>query len=189
MKHLMKSILLFSILMLVAACGGQANNQTLPTVMPTDANVVEATATQPATTAPTQPPLERPTLPPTWTSSPVPSETPSPTFDATLQAQIVKPTLVVCGVFATDRENSMKTFTLGSPVQVFWTAVDTAARYRIGLINDKGEEVFMDYSREPNYTFKAELFEKDKRYAWVVYPEDALNQQMCFERGDEILPP
>jgi hypothetical protein len=49
--------------------------------------------------------------------------------------------------------------------------------------------VLLDYTREPTYTFRAELFEKDKRYAWSVYPEDSINQQMCFERGDDILPP
>ena len=190
MKHLLKFILAVSALVLLAACGGQANNQALPTVMPTDANAVGATATAPATAAPTQPPLERPTLPPTWTVSPVPTNPPTPTIDLTfVSEQLVKPTLVVCGWFAADRQNSMNTFTVGSPVQVFWTAVSTAARYRISLRDDQGQELFMDYTRDANYTFRADLFEKDKRYSWSVYPEDAINQQMCFERGDEILPP
>jgi hypothetical protein len=188
MKHLMKFMLLLSGLAFLAACQ-QPTNQALPTVMPTEANVTPATATEPAKPAPTEPPLERSTLPPTWTLSPVPSETTTPTLDATLQAQLVKPTLAVCGGFAADREHSMNTFTAGSPVQVFWTAVDTAARYRIALRDDTGKELFMDYSLVPNYTFQAQLFERGKRYSWSVWPEDASNQQMCFERGDEILPP
>ena len=189
MKHLTKFILLISGLMLLAACGQQPANQVLPTVMPTSANVVPPTATQPTTIAPTQSPLERSTLPPTWTVSPVPTIAPTATIDTTVQAQLVKPTLAVCGGFAADREHSMNTFTAGSPVQVFWTAVDTAARYRVALRDDTGQELFVDYTLEPNYTFKAELFERGKRYSWSVYPEDSINQQMCFERGDEILPP
>jgi hypothetical protein len=105
------------------------------------------------------------------------------------QAGSAKPTLAVCGGFAADRERSAAAFTPGNPVQVYWTPVDTAARYRISLINDSGDELFMDYSLEATYTFRGDLFEKDKRYAWSVYPEDSLNQQMCFERGAEILPP
>lgn len=189
MKHLLKLILLTIVMMFLAACGGQTDNQVLPTVAPTDADAVAATATEPPTVAPTQPPLERPTLPPTWTVSPVPTDVPTATLDLTAQAQLVKPTLAVCGGFAADREHSMNTYNFGSPVQVFWTPVATAARYRISLQDDTGAELFMDYVLEANYTFRADLFERGKRYSWSVYPEDAQNQQMCFERGDEILPP
>ncbi|MEO8608983.1 MAG: hypothetical protein ABI690_13930 [Chloroflexota bacterium] len=184
----MKLTLAIASLVLLAACG-QPSNQALPTVMPTDANVAPATATQPATAASTEPPLVRSTLPPTWTVSPVPTDVPTATIDAAAQAQLVKPTLAVCGGFAADREHSMNTFTAGSPVQVFWTAVDTAARYRIALHDDNGTELFVDYALEPNYTFSADLFQRGKRYSWSVWPEDANNQQMCFDRGDEILPP
>jgi hypothetical protein len=185
MKHLWMILALF-VGILVVGCS-QNNNQALPTVMPTAASGDAATATAPATSAPTQVPLDRPTLPPTWTVSPVPTQAPTATIDAAAQADLVKPTLVVCGVFGVDRERSASTFTVGSPVVVFWTAVDTAARYRIGLFNENGEEIFMDYTREPTYTFRTDLFEKGKRYSWSVYPEDAINQQMCFERGGDIL--
>jgi hypothetical protein len=175
-------------LVLLVGCQ-QAANQSLPTIMPTAAATTEVGAeTAVPTTEATQPPLDRPTLPPTWTVSPVPTEAPTSTVDLTSQSVQDQPTLVVCGTFAVDRERSPATFTPGNPVQVYWTAVDTAARYRISLIDEQGLELVLDYTREPTYTFPGELFERGKRYAWSVYPEDAINQQMCFERGAEILP-
>jgi len=188
MKPLTKLGLLVVALVLLAACGQQPADQSLPTLIPTAA-ASEPVAESTATSAPTQVPLERSTLPPTWTVSPVPTQPPTATTDLTLQAELARPTLVVCGGFAADRERSIATFTVGNPVQVFWTAVDTAARYRISLLNDQGEELIVDYTLEPTYTFNPDLFERDQRYAWSVYPEDALNQQMCFERGAEVLPP
>ena len=46
-----------------------------------------------------------------------------------------------------------------------WSRVDTAARYRISLVDQLGTELFMDYAVEPTYTFKADLFERDYAYA------------------------
>jgi hypothetical protein len=187
MKRNIFSIFLLSGLLVLVGCGQQPTDQSLPTLNST-ANVEPATATSAATVAATQSPLERPTLPPTWTVSPVATEPPTATTDMTRQAELVKPTLVVCGGFTADRERSAAIHAGGNPVQVFWTAVDTAARYRISLRNDRGEELITDYSLEPTYTFAGDLFERDGVYAWSVYPEDSLNQQMCFERGAEILP-
>jgi hypothetical protein len=189
MKQFAKFTFIIFGLVLLAACGQQPTNQALPTVMPTEANAVAATATQPATAAPTQPSLDRPTLPPTWTASPAPTEPPTATVDSAALTPHGQATLVVCGGFAADREHSMANFTAGSPVQVFWTAVATAASYRISLRDSDGNELFVDYVTDPNYTFKAELFERGKRYAWAVIPLDANKVQMCFERGNEILPP
>jgi hypothetical protein len=174
-------------LFVLVGCGQQPTDQSLPTLNST-ANSELTTATTAATDAATQPPLERPTLPPTWTVSPVATEPPTATVDLTRQAQLVKPTLVVCGGFAADRERSGAVHDDGNPVQVFWTVVDTAARYRISLRNDSGVELITDYTLEPTYTFAGDIFERDGVYAWSVYPEDSLNQQMCFERGAEILP-
>lgn len=178
--------LLLGLLMLVG-CGQQPSNQLLPTLDSTP-NLDPATATVVATEVATQSPLERPTLPPTWTVSPVATEPPTATTDMTRQAELIKPTLVVCGGFTADRERSGAIHSGGNPVQVFWSAVSTAARYRISLSNSLGEVLLTDYTLEPTYTFAGDLFERDGVYAWSVYPEDATNQQMCFERGAEILP-
>lgn len=188
MKRSTFSIGLLIGLFVLVGCGQQPTDQALPTINST-ANIEPATATSAATTAATQPSLDRPTLPPTWTVSPVATEPPTATTDLTRQAQHVKPTLVVCGSFAADRERSGAVHTGSNPVQVFWTAVSTAARYRVSLRNDRGEELITDYTLEPTYTFAGDIFERDGVYAWSVYPEDSINQQMCFERGAEILPP
>lgn len=188
MKRLTIIIGLLTGLFALVGCGQQPADQSLPTLNSTIA-VEPVTSTAAATTAATQPPLERSTLPPTWTVSPVPTQPPTATTDLTVQAQLIKPTLVVCGSFIADRERSGAVHTGGNPVQVFWANVDTAARYRVSLVNDRGEELLTDYTLESTYTFPGDLFERDGRYAWSVYPEDALNQQMCFERGAEILPP
>lgn len=172
---------------MLVGCGQQPTNQSLPTLISTPI-IEEATATTAATEPATQAPVERSTLPPTWTVSPVATEPPTATTDMTRQAELVKPTLVVCGGFSADRARSGAVHSGGNPVQVFWSAVSTAARYRVSLLNDRGEEIVTDYTLEPTYTFTGDLFERDGVYAWSVYPEDSLNQQMCFERGAEILP-
>ena len=188
-KSLMSLLVMVGIVMLVGCDAG--TNQVLPTLIPTLEDTEVPTPTSDITEAPTATPLDldRPTLPPTWTVSPVPSETATPTIDATAQAQSVKPTLVVCGVFAIDRDRSPTTYTPGSPVTVYWVPVDTAARYRVRLVSETGDELFTDYALDPTYTFDPKLFNGTFRYAWQVYPEDGLNQQMCFERGGDLLPP
>ncbi len=82
----------------------------------------------------------------------------------------------------------MLLFPLGSAPQVFWKSAVGAARYRIRLIDAAGQELLVDYTVEPAYVFRPELFQKDQRYGWSVYPEDLLNQQMCLERGQELIP-
>jgi hypothetical protein len=188
MKHnFVIGLVLVSVVWLLAACGG-ASNEALPTLFPTAEPTEEVTATSIPSAEPTSAPVERPTLPPTWTVSPVPSETPLPTLDPTTQAQLAAATLVVCGSFAPDRERTPTEHSPGSPVTVYWTPVATAARYRVMLISETGTELFSDYTLEATYTFSADLFRRNLRYAWEVYPEDARNQQMCFARGGELLP-
>ncbi len=174
--------------------------QALPTLMPSATPVLTATPAPVQTQPPTPVPLSRPTLPPTWTPSPEPTleqanaqplmtSTPEPVVNQPPVAPVTAlPTLEVCGVFTVDRERSAVLFPLGSAPQVFWRAVTGASRYRIRLIDANGTELFVDYTVEPNYTFRADLFQKDTRYGWTVYPEDQLNQQMCFDRGQEIIP-
>lgn len=184
---------LFSILMsllLVAACTPQPE-EALPTLMPTGQSIVPATATVDSaapTNAPTNPPAERATLPPTWTSSPEPTITLVPPTETPVPLFTAIPTLVACGPFDVDREKSAATFVVGTPAQVFWTAVQGASRYRIGVLNGFNEEIFFDYAIEPTYTFKPDQFEEGQRYAWRVYPEDSLLRQMCLAVTGDMSP-
>jgi hypothetical protein len=188
MKKFSVCLLLLGIFLL-SGCKG-ASNQTLPTLIPSPAPATDV-PTQATTALPTatEALFDRATLPPTWTVSPIPSETPVPSLDATVQAQLAAPTLVVCGVFAVDRELNPEAYTVGQPLTVVWTPVDTASRYRVSLVSETGSELFFDYALEPTYTFQSNLFVRGGRYAWEVYPEDAQNQQMCIKRGGELLPP
>lgn len=184
-------------LVILAGCG-QAADQALPTLIPTPLPAVASETPIPVEPSATPVPASRPTLPPTWTPA-VQGADPAAgqgeptaiTGDAGVQPPAPQglPTLVVCGGFAVDRDRTVTTFDSDTPPQVFWTVVPTAARYRIALLNDKGEEIFADYAVENTYTFRADLFERNKRYAWEVYPEDALNQQMCIIKvGLELFP-
>ncbi|MBL8161959.1 MAG: hypothetical protein JNJ61_08235 [Anaerolineae bacterium] len=182
------------LMLLLAACG-QPSAETLPTLAATALPPEETALVEAAPPSATPIPLGRATLPPTWTPSPEPTSAviePAAQNTEAVPATVEQPqgqaTLVVCGTFVVDRERSLPTFTFGSAPAVYWTAVVTAARYRINLIDETGTEIFVDYTLEPNYTFAAELFERGKRYAWEVYPEDALGQQMCLKRGQELFP-
>ena len=185
-----QTILILMLLALVAACTPQPE-EALPTLMPTPQSLSPATATpaldQP-TAAPTNPPAERATLPPTWTSSPEPTITPIPPTQTPIPLFTALPTLVACGPFDVDREQSAATFTAGTPVQVYWLAVDGASRYRISVLNGFNEEIFFDYAIEPTYTFKPDQFEAGQRYAWRVYPEDSLLRQMCLAVTGDMSP-
>lgn len=193
---MMKHFAALVFLVILAGCG-QPADQALPTLISTPLPVVASETPIPVEPSATPVPASRPTLPPTWTPSvqggePTAVQGESSTIgntDAQPPAPQGLPTLVVCGGFAVDRDRTVTTFDSDTPPQVFWTIVPTAARYRIALLNDKGEEIFADYAVENTYTFRADLFERNKRYAWEVYPEDALNQQMCIIKvGLELFP-
>jgi hypothetical protein len=185
--------------LLLAACGSQSS-EALPTLIPTPGGVVATKTPVQPTEPPTPEPLTRPTLPPTWTPESGVSgsdqsgntsnlATPTPESLNTLPPAATEvPTLVVCGTFVADRNRSTSTFVTGTTPQIFWSKVETAFRYRIRLLDSTGKEVFVDFSLEPTYTFRTDLFEKGKVYGWSVYPEDSLGQQMCTERGAELLP-
>lgn len=183
------------VLLLLAACGQQPSVETLPTLAPTALPPEETAPVEAVSPSATPIPLDRPTLPPTWTPSPEPTRAGAEpagqntaAAPATVEQPQGQPTLIVCGTFAVDRQRSSPTFTFGNAPVVYWTAVITAARYRINLIDESGAEIFVDYTLEPTYTFRADLFQRGKRYAWEVYPEDALGQQMCLKRGQELFP-
>lgn len=181
----------------LTACG-QSSNDVLPTLIPTPGQVEAPTEASAPTEAPTAVPLTRATLPPTWTPAgqndltTEPVSVTEPTQQGVIQSQPtnpnVLPTLAVCGSFAADRERSISTFDAGQTPQVFWTTVATAARYRVDVIDEFGAEIFTDYTLDTTYTFKADLFQRGKRFGWGVYPEDAFGQQMCTERGAELFP-
>lgn len=177
-------------IMLVAAC--QPAAEALPTLAPT---LVQDTATEeptePPVTVVTAAPPEMPTLPPTWTpslgmateTSVPPSVTPLPTVPPPPSP------LAVCAAFGVDAVRNTSTFfTLGSDPQVFWTPVEGAVSYYLRLINESAEELFSDYVVGTTFTFQSDLFQKDIRYAWEVYPIDNLGQQMCIPIGAELFP-
>jgi hypothetical protein len=195
MKRLITAIAVIGLLL--ASCTGNPTAEVLPTLIPTPGAATPPSQTpvpEQPTVPPTAEPLTRPTLPPTWTpdsvqlaASGVPTVTPEVSATPIIVATVM-PTLVVCAGFVADRANSTSQFKIGTTPQVFWGKVDTAARYRIRLLDESGTQLFVDFALEPTYTFKADLFEKNKVYAWSVYPEDSLGQQMCTERGAELYP-
>lgn len=176
----------------VLAAGCQTQDVPLPTLMPTPLPELPTATVAIEPPKPTSPPLERPTFPPTWTPSPDPSlatATPTPEVEAAVTALPRSlPTLEVCAPFRVDRNRSAVTFPFGTAPQVAWTPVETAQSYRVILIDEFGRELFTDYIVETTYTFRAELFERGKRYGWEVYPIDIIGQQMCLQRGDELIP-
>ncbi len=182
----MKWIMVIAIFVFaVAGCAPQAA-EVLPTFIPTPQPAAAATETPPPTVAPTEVPVERATLPPTWTPSVEPSLTPIPVTDTPIPLWTPIPTLIACGPFDVDRDKSAAKFTAGTPIQVFWTPIQGAVRYRISVIGDFNQEIFFDYAVDSNYTFKSDLFEAGKQYLWKVYPEDSLARQMCFAVAGDL---
>lgn len=187
-----KPLLILGILLgfswVLAACQ-QQQNQTFPTLeaSPAEADLTNEVTAQPTQISPTIP-RERPTLPPTWT--PAASDTPTlvPATATEVPPELPPTPLEVCNTFGEDLQRNNRTYVLGEPATVFWTQVEGAASYYIRLIDAEGEMIFEDYTLNPPYIFKADLFEKDKQYGWEVYPLDPLNQQMCTSRGAELFP-
>jgi hypothetical protein len=191
---------LIALISLTALAGcRQQSQQVLPTLIPTLSGQTQATPVGlPTTTAqptqlPTAVPVQRPTLPPTWTPSPAPTQTPdlvTPTENviSATQAQLAQATLPACANFREDRDRFQSTFRLGTSPQVVWTPADNAISYRVSVIDDTGRELFSDLTKDTQYSFRADLFERGKVYGWQVYPIDPLGQQMCLPRGSELYP-
>jgi hypothetical protein len=188
-----KAALTFILLCLILVACQPAPQETLPTLAASpEAEQVEATTeiTAEASLEPTRiPPTvarERPTLPPTWTPAATATTVPTATHTPT---PVLPPTpLEVCNTFGEDTTKNTRTYVFGEPATVYWTGVEGAASYYVRLINAENETVFEDYTIQPSYTFKADLFEEGLLYGWEVYPLDPLNQQMCTSRGVELFP-
>ena len=171
--------------LLMAGCGQQPA-EVIPTLMPTLQPPPAATNTAVPTITPTEVQDNRATLPPTWTD--VPTDTAIPPTETPVPASTAIPTLAACGPFDVDRDKSAATFKVGTPTQVFWVPVQGAVRYRLGVIDAFNQEIFTDYAVDSTYTFKPDLFESGKRYAWEVYPEDSLGRQMCVAVTGDMSP-
>lgn len=184
-RHLLTALLMAGA-MLMVACGSTSQTpatQTPPTL------ASESTPIRPQSEPSASPlvPDARPTLPPEWTNTPAPSPTP-PEPTATRVPPTPVPTREVCGAFTIDYARSTQTFSVGEQPTVYWSAVDTAARYRVLIIDANGNELYFGYTVETSFAFPPELFSSRERYGWEVYPEDSLSQQMCFRIGGELFP-
>ncbi len=188
-------ILALLILMISTACA----QEQAPAA--TEEAVIESATEEPvATEAATSTPFVVRTLPPTWTPSPqadaavdssgdngaAASTQPAP--EENTEPELIAPTaLEVCATFGEDSTLNKRTFTPGSPVQIFWTPVEGAASYFITLIDQFGDTVQTDYSSQTTLVYPPELFKPNSLYGWEVYPIDPAGRQMCISRGAELL--
>lgn len=188
---------LIVIILLVSACGG-GNDEPLPTAVefPTDVSpTVEDVEAQADEVTPTEEPtrVSNPTLPPTWTYTPEPSETPIPTATEIVDTATPYPTprtvSVACDTFSADPERATREFFPGEAPVAAWTAVDGAELYRVFLSTRTNRVIRNDiYTAETSFTFDPNSFEFGEFYLWAVWPLDSIGDQMCFERGGELIP-
>ena len=188
---------LIVIMLLVSACGG-GEDEPLPTAiqLPTDVSpTVEEVDGQTAEETPTVEPtrVSNPTLPPTWTFTPEPSETPIPTATEVVDTPTPFPTprtvSIACDTFAADLEVSTREFIPGEAPVAAWTPVEGAELYRVFLSTRTNKMIRNDiYTAETSFTFDPNSFEFGEFYLWAVWPLDAIGDQMCFERGGELIP-
>lgn len=184
--------LLIVVALLFTACRPQ-QQQELPTVFPSPtplpAKPVNNTPV-PTQAKPTNTPLPfvRPTLPPAFTDTPVPSNTPLPATNTPAPTVAIATLVPACDTFGPDGTRSTVRFQIGVAPTVYWTKVEGAQAYHISLVNEFGDELATDYTADTKYTFSADLFKAGKQYGWEVYPLDGHNIQMCYGRGDKLLP-
>ncbi len=173
--------------LVLAACAPEA--QVVPTLLP----ATEA-PTEVPTDAPTAAPIERPTLPPEWTAAPQATDTPIPTITPNVlptvsQIQAILPTEIPgCENFGVDLARTKRSYMRGDDVAVFWSMIDGAEFYKVMLLNDQAEEIFVDYVNADGYIFTADKFEPGKLYGWQVHPINPLGVQMCVTQGAELAP-
>ena len=101
---------------------------------------------------------------------------------------ILAPTLEVCTNFGEDVERNSLTFPISTSPQVYWTAVEGAAIYRVTLYNAAGEMLVDSFSETSPVSFDAELFELDNNYFWEVRPFSGTGVQLCVPRGALLTP-
>ena len=183
-------ILIILVLGLVVSACSQA--EALPTAIafPTDPPPTETpdvTATLTAT------PISRSTLPPTWTFTPDVTDTPIATEIEIVDTPTPLPTpdavALACESFQADPERSTKEFIIGESPVAAWTAVDGAVLYHVFLFDFNGRTIKDQiYTEETSWTFDPNSFELGQNYVWAVWPLDSIGDQMCYERGLELLP-
>ena len=185
MRNWHKFLIVFVILL--AACSPQAEVIPSPTPSP-------VTPTDIPTEAPTALPIERPTLPPTWTPEPDITETPVPSTTSDVpptvaQVQAILPTEIPgCENFGVDLTRTKRSYVTGEDVAVFWRLIAGAEFYKVMLLNDQAEEIFVDYVNADGYIFTADHFEAGKLYGWQVHPISPLGVQVCLTQGAELAP-
>lgn len=181
------------LMLLMVACSPQ-EEIVLPTEARLDADVTaEAVASPEVDESPTETPIPpTPTrqfeLPPTWTPTDVPpTSTPIilPT-DTPLPTPVSLPP--ACDVFAADFERSDSQFTIGAQPLVAWIAAPGAELYRLRVIDEFGATILDEYLRETEYRLPSDIFEVGRRYGWEVIPLDSIGDQMCYQRGDILIP-
>ncbi len=182
-------IALSLIAFLVGACNSQAD---LPTLIPTS-TVIVATEVEVQAVEPTETRVARPTLPPTWTPTVEPSETPLPTATEVVETftPVPSPRAIsqACDTFEVDADRSTRLFNIGESPTVYWTPVVGARLYHVFLLKFSGETVKNDiYVDVPEFTFDQSMFEIGETYLWSVWPLDPAGDQMCFERGADLIP-
>lgn len=184
---------IFVVLMMLAtilsAC---VQGEVLPTAVefPTE---VPPTATEEVAETPTATTVTNPTLPPTWTFTPEVTATTIPTDTEVPETSTPLPTpktvSAACDSFSADPEQSTREFTIGEAPMAVWTPVEGAVLYRVFLTTFSQTVIFDNlYIEENSYTFDPAIFELGENYLWAVWPLDSIGDQMCFERGLELIP-
>lgn len=174
--------------LVVGACS-QAEELPTAVAFPTD---VPQTEVPTVAETPTPIPAERSTLPPTWTSTPDVTATPIVTEEP-LVTPTLFPTLnsvqIACESFRADSERSTKEFIIGESPIAAWTAVEGAVLYHVFLFDFNSRTINDQiYTAETFWTFDPSYFDLGQNYVWAVWPLDSIGDQMCYERGLELLP-
>lgn len=191
-----RSIIIFcTVLMLIVTACGQPEDLPTAVAFPTDVPPTEdpeAQAVEVEDVA-TETPFVASTLPPTWTPTFEPTETLIPTEteipDTFTPQPTIEATPSVCDTFAADPELSTREFIVGETPVVAWTPVEGAVLYRVFLYRFNGRTMRDDiYTDLTTWSFDPNVFELGENYLWAVWPLDSIGDQMCFERGLELLP-
>jgi hypothetical protein len=180
-------LLSLSMLALVACAAPPAPTAT--PVPPTDPPLPPTTTSPSAESAVTNLPVERSTLPPTWTPELLETLTPTEVTlvpDLTSEALRFQPTLAACEAFVFNRDTTPRTFTLGQPVNLAWSAPLGAASYRVTLVDQTLAPLFVETTTATSYTLPAELFQFGGIYGWDVRPLDINGVQFCLPIGGEL---
>lgn len=180
------------LIVLITAC---SQGEELPTAIafPTDEPPTEEPQAQEVEATATNSPAPPSTLPPTWTFTPEVTETLVPTETVVLETvtPLPSPKVVssVCDTFQADPELSTRQFIIGETPVAAWTAVEGAVLYRVFLYDFQGGTMRDDiYTDQTSWSFDPNVFELGQNYIWAVWPLDVIGDQMCFERGLEMIP-